>query len=537
MRSRPSPKSILVAAVGLACALAVVAVVRDARAREEAAVPGAIARACAAERGCPSRILFNRPGGLDTLAFRGIVELPDGYEPDQHPFGVTLSNADGEIFAATLDAGKLRRSDRRWIYTNLGARRTGGVSRLEIRPVGQGRVLVNLIVYQDLSGATLADMTIDLVFEPLVFELTATWSGRAFGWLLHTSDQPAVTPTPATTATPGATATPTITPSPTATPTPTATPSTTPSPSPTPTRTPTPTPSASPSPSPTATPTPTATPSPTPTRTPTPTPSASPTPTATATPSPTPTRTPTPAPTASPSPSPIVQCATTTLTVTLAFDSSDPVTGASVFLSYAGQRINIINEALLEQVTNATGVSGTFLVADNNTNGDAFDDQLAIGLLTSGQGIPQGSFAKVLFDCVDGASRPTAADFTCTTELADGFGSPVAGTCQVTDLQYPPYMCNGQVATIVGTDAGEPISGTSNADVIVGRGGNDTITALGLNDVVCGGPGADNIDGGAGSDTLFGNSGDDTINGAGGTDVCNGGLGNDTFSGCETAVQ
>ena len=515
MRSRPSPKSILVAAVGLACALAVVAVVRDARAREEAAVPGAIARACAAERGCPSRILFNRPGGLDTLAFRGIVELPDGYEPDQHPFGVTLSNADGEIFAATLDAGKLRRSDRRWIYTNLGARRTGGVSRLEIRPVGQGRVLVNLIVYQDLSGATLADMTIDLVFEPLVFELTATWSGRAFGWLLHTSDQPAVTPTPVTTATPGASATPTITPSPTATPTPTATPSPTPSP----------------------TATPTASPSPTPTRTPTPTPSASPTPTATATPSPTPTRTPTPAPTASPSPSPIVQCATTTLTVTLAFDSSDPVTGASVFLSYAGQRINIINEALLEQVTNATGVSGTFLVADNNTNGDAFDDQLAIGLLTSGQGIPQGSFAKVLFDCVDGASRPTAADFTCTTELADGFGSPVAGTCQVTDLQYPPYMCNGQVATIVGTDAGEPISGTSNADVIVGRGGNDTITALGLNDVVCGGPGADNIDGGAGSDTLFGNSGDDTINGAGGTDVCNGGLGNDTFSGCETTVQ
>ena len=77
-----------------------------------------------------------------------------------------------------------------------------------------------------------------------------------------------------------------------------------------------------------------------------------------------------------PSPSPIVQCATTTLTVTLAYDSSDAVTGASVFLSYAGQRISIINEALLEQVTNATGVSGTFLVADNNTNGDAFDDQL-----------------------------------------------------------------------------------------------------------------------------------------------------------------
>jgi Ca2+-binding RTX toxin-like protein len=225
------------------------------------------------------------------------------------------------------------------------------------------------------------------------------------------------------------------------------------------------------------------------------------------------------------------------LTVRIAYDSSDTVTGASVFLSYAGKRINIIDEALLEQVTNASGVSGTFLVADNDTNSDATDDQLAIGLLTSGQGIPQGSFAKVLFDCVDGASRPTTADFTCTTELADSFGSLVAGTCQVTDLQYPPYTCNGQVATIVGTDAGETINGTANADVIVGRGGDDTITALGQNDVVCGGPGKDHIDGGAGADRLFGNSGDDTIDGAGGADVCNGGLGNDTFSGCETTVQ
>ena len=88
-----------------------------------------------------------------------------------------------------------------------------------------------------------------------------------------------------------------------------------------------------------------------------------------------------------------------------------------MFLGYPGSRVNIINEALLEQVTNVSGTAGTFLVADNNTNGDAVDDQLAIGLLTSGQGIPQGNFAKVLYDCVDGASRPTAADFSCTCLL------------------------------------------------------------------------------------------------------------------------
>ena len=303
------------------------------------------------------------------------------------------------------------------------------------------------------------------------------------------------------------------------TPTATATPTTTP----VPTATPSPTASASPSPAPTASPSPT--------------PSASPSPAPTASPSPSPSPTPTPAPTATPTPSPIVQCATTTLTVNIAYDSVDPVTGVSVFLSYPGNRINIINEALLEQVTNATGVSGTFLVADNDTNANAIDDQLAIGMITSGQNIPQGAFAQVLYDCVTGISRPTVQDFGCTVELADANGQPVTGTCQVTALQYPPYMCNGQVATIVGTDAGETINGTANADVIVGRGGNDTIPAVGQNDVVCGGPGNDTISGGAGSDTLFGNSGDDSIGGDGGTDVCNGGLGTDTFTGCETTIQ
>jgi hypothetical protein len=158
--------------------------------------------------------------------------------------------------------------------------------------------------------------------------------------------------------------------------------------------------------------------------------------------------------------------------------------------------------------------------------------------VTSGQNIPKGNFIEVLYDCVNGASRPTVADFTCTADLSTSFGESVPGTCEVVSIEYPPYMCNGLVATIVGTDAGEPINGTANADVIHGRGGNDTITGLGQNDTICGGAGADTIDGGAGNDTIFGQSGADSLAGAGGTDVCNGGLGTDTFNAnCETQVQ
>jgi len=289
-------------------------------------------------------------------------------------------------------------------------------------------------------------------------------------------------------------------------------------------------PTPTPTPTPTASPTPTPTPSPTPTPAPTASPSPAPTPAPTASPSPT------PSPTPIPTPSPIVQCATTSLIVTISYDSIDPVTGASVFLGYPGNRINIIDEALSEQVLDLTGVSGTRLVADNDTNGDLLDDQLAAGIVTSGQGIPQGNFSQVVFDCVSGVSRPIAQDFTCTAEFATQFGT-VPGTCQVTALQYPPYMCNGQVATIVGSDTGETINGTASADVIVGRGGNDTINALGQNDIVCGGAGIDTILGGAGTDTLFGQSGDDSLDGGGGTDVCTGGPGTDTFNGCETIVQ
>lgn len=232
-----------------------------------------------------------------------------------------------------------------------------------------------------------------------------------------------------------------------------------------------------------------------------------------------------------------MQCATTKLVVAIDHDSLDPVTGASIFLGYPSSRINLIDESLVDQVLNLTGVGGTFLVSDNDSGGDPADDQIAAGLVTAGQAIPAGNFIEILYDCVSGASRPTAADFDCTADLSTQFGS-TPGSCQVVSIEYPPYMCNGLVATIVGNDTSETIPGTANADVIHGRGGDDVITGLGQNDTICGGAGMDTIDGGAGNDTIFGQSGNDSLAGAGGTDTCNGGLGTDTFNAnCETQIQ
>ena len=122
------------------------------------------------------------------------------------------------------------------------------------------------------------------------------------------------------------------------------------------------------------------------------------------------------------------------------------------------------------------------------------------------------------------------------------------------------FFCNGQIATIVGTNGPNLIFGTPGRDVIVGLGGNDDIRSGGGNDVVCGGngndvirlgagadrgfggpgndtifgqPGNDLVVGGIGNDTLRGNNGNDNVNGAGGSDDCEGGAGSNSILNCE----
>lgn len=101
-----------------------------------------------------------------------------------------------------------------------------------------------------------------------------------------------------------------------------------------------------------------------------------------------------------------------------------------------------------------------------------------------------------------------------------------------------PVVCEGQRATIVGTNGDDTISGTPGRDVIAGLGGNDRINGRGGADLICGDDGndwivgddtADAVD--SAGDRIFGGSGDDTIAGCGGPDSLYGGPGNDLISG------
>ncbi len=98
--------------------------------------------------------------------------------------------------------------------------------------------------------------------------------------------------------------------------------------------------------------------------------------------------------------------------------------------------------------------------------------------------------------------------------------------------------CDGQPATIIGTEDDDDITGTPGDDIIVGLGGNDRIDGMAGNDLICGGDGNDDLIGGGDDDQLFGDAGNDVLEGNIGVDACDGGTGVDSADEpCETVVN
>ncbi len=109
------------------------------------------------------------------------------------------------------------------------------------------------------------------------------------------------------------------------------------------------------------------------------------------------------------------------------------------------------------------------------------------------------------------------------TLSADCSGTIAAGetkTCTVTNNDTAP-MCNGLVATIVGTPGNNVLIGSKKNDVIVGNGGNDVVVGGGGNDSICLGDG---------NDIVLTSSGNDTIDAGGGRNIINAGGGNNNVS-------
>jgi len=92
-------------------------------------------------------------------------------------------------------------------------------------------------------------------------------------------------------------------------------------------------------------------------------------------------------------------------------------------------------------------------------------------------------------------------------------------------------LCDGKVATIVGSDNMDVIVGTQGDDVIVAGAGDDIITGGGGKDIICGGTGNDIIYSGDGRDRIFGEQGNDILYGGKGKDLLDGGEDFDSLDG------
>jgi len=124
-----------------------------------------------------------------------------------------------------------------------------------------------------------------------------------------------------------------------------------------------------------------------------------------------------------------------------------------------------------------------------------------------------------------------------TLRIADADDNGSSGDVDGATLDIDTAKCDGQPATIAGTDAGEAIIGTAGDDVIAAGDGNDIVRGLGGNDTICGGDGDDKLKGGAGNDRLFGEDGRDKLRGGLNRDYCNGGSDRDNAKKCETKAS
>lgn len=115
-----------------------------------------------------------------------------------------------------------------------------------------------------------------------------------------------------------------------------------------------------------------------------------------------------------------------------------------------------------------------------------------------------------------------------TDELAE-FVPPLQGSA--------PSTCDGQAATVVGTEGDDEIQGTPGNDVISSGDGNDIVHGAGGDDVICAGGASAILTGDGGDDLLintsggagylYGGTGDDVMRGGSGSDHIEGGSGDD----------
>lgn len=126
-------------------------------------------------------------------------------------------------------------------------------------------------------------------------------------------------------------------------------------------------------------------------------------------------------------------CAHVDVTATVGWNAGafPQVSGTAVRIDYTPSLASLpgtgAGDEVRARVTNLTGIGdGLLEAADRPRPGSTSDDQASVALVSLGQPIAPGPFARIRFDCVAGAAAPGAGDFACAAEAAAFDGSPVS---------------------------------------------------------------------------------------------------------------
>ncbi len=123
--------------------------------------------------------------GDDFLRVHGRISPCAPLDPSLTEFEVTLSNAHGDIYRATLPVGAIKKKGRyRWLYRDRSASiRHDGIRNLRITySPARDRYQIRLHTFGDLSLATEARMTLELRFDGGFFATTNDWRPASEGW-------------------------------------------------------------------------------------------------------------------------------------------------------------------------------------------------------------------------------------------------------------------------------------------------------------------------------------------------------------------
>lgn len=141
---------------------------------------------------CPGRIAFRpKKPGHDLFGFQASFVPTQSIDPSTSVVGVTITNANGIIWSATLLPGDLIRHGDKYLFRDKTAKTGPGVRgglfqlKLKEKPDANpqaGLWRIHIRGYADLSAATGAEMSVQVVVGNEAFERTATWQANKKGW-------------------------------------------------------------------------------------------------------------------------------------------------------------------------------------------------------------------------------------------------------------------------------------------------------------------------------------------------------------------